>query len=257
MYTVITVDDNPWILNDIRRTFDFEKNGFRIAGEYTSAEEALPVILETKPDLIISDIRMEEMSGLDMARHCRENGLESIIVLLSGYERFDYAQEALRYDVFEYLLKPIDDAQVQALMTRILEKMKQRTRKEKTETATSPGDPFSRIPAYMEAHYNEEITLNDIAAYAFLNRTYVSELFPRKTGMSFTRYRNTLRIRHACEMIEKDSGSLTEIALAVGYDNLSRFSRVFRQIRGISPQQYRKEHTARKYAGETDKRSEI
>ncbi|MCQ2457528.1 MAG: AraC family transcriptional regulator [Clostridia bacterium] len=101
-------------------------------------------------------------------------------------------------------------------------------------------DNFQRITEYMEAHYNEQISLQDVASYAYLNRTYVSELFPKKLGMSFTSYRNLLRIRHACVMMEKSSMSLTEISRAVGYDALSSFSRVFRQIMGVPPQQYRK-----------------
>ncbi|MDO5435464.1 MAG: AraC family transcriptional regulator [Clostridia bacterium] len=108
----------------------------------------------------------------------------------------------------------------------------------------------------MEAHYNEEITLQDVASYAYLNRTYVSELFPKKLGMSFTRYRNLLRIRHACIMMEESGMSLTDISRAVGYDALSSFSRAFRQIMGVPPQQYRKTQLEEKAAGKMKGRKE-
>lgn len=237
MYTVITIDDNPWILDDIRRTFDFASNGFEVAGEFTSAEEALPVILSIRPDLIVSDIRMGKISGLDLAGICRENGLDSIIVLLSGYERFDYAQTAIRHQVFDYLLKPIDDSQVQELMERILSALHEKA------PASKPGtnDTFRQITDYIEAHYGQSISLNDVADLVHMNRTYVSELFTRNAGMSFPQYKAQVRIRHACEMIEQGGQSMTDIAFAAGFESLSRFSRVFSQLKGMSPQQYRQQ----------------
>lgn len=74
-----------------------------------------------------------------------------------------------------------------------------------------------------------------------MNRTYVSELFTRKAGMSFPQYKAQVRIRHACSMIEHGNTSMTDIAFAVGFESLSRFSRVFSQIKGVSPQQYRQQ----------------
>lgn len=236
MYTVITIDDNPWILDDIRRTFDFSSYGFEVAGEFTSAEDALPVILSVRPDLIVSDIRMGKMSGLDLAGICRENGLDSVIVLLSGYERFDYAQTALRYQVFDYLLKPIDDSRVQELMERILSVLN-----EKTPAVKPANDAFLQITDYIEAHYSQSISLGDVADLVHMNRTYVSELFTRNAGMSFPQYKAQVRIRHACEMIEQGGQNMTDIAFAAGFESLSRFSRVFSQIKGISPQQYRQQ----------------
>lgn len=237
MYTVITIDDNPWILDDIRRTFDFASNGFEVAGEFTSAEEALPVILSIRPDLIVSDIRMGKISGLDLAGICRENGLDSIIVLLSGYERFDYAQTAIRHQVFDYLLKPIDDSRVQELMERILSALHEKA------PASKPGtnDTFRQITDYIEAHYGQSISLNDVADLVHMNRTYVSEFFTRNAGMSFPQYKAQVRIRHACEMIEQGGQSMTDIAFAAGFESLSRFSRVFSQLKGMSPQQYRQQ----------------
>lgn len=237
MYTVICIDDNPWILDDIRRTFDFAANGFEVAGEFTCAEDALPAILSLRPDLIISDIRMGQMSGLDLAGICREQGLDSIIVLLSGYERFDYAQAALRYQVFDYLLKPIDDHRVKELMERIRHTLHRKT----AAAAPDTTDPFRKITDYIEAHYSQSISLNDVADHVHMNRTYVSELFTRRAGMSFPQYKAQVRIRHACDMIERGKTSMTDIAFAVGFESLSRFSRVFSQIKGVSPQQYRQQ----------------
>ena len=180
---------------------------------------------------------MGRISGLDLAGICRENGLDSIIVLLSGYERFDYAQTALRYQVFDYLLKPIDDQQVQELMDRILEALREKAPASKAGVR----DPFQQITEYIEAHFAQSLSLGDVADYVHMNRTYVSELFTKKAGISFSQYKAQVRIRHACEMIEQGGYRLTDIAFSVGFESLSRFSRVFSQIKGVSPQQYRQQ----------------
>lgn len=72
-----------------------------------------------------------------------------------------------------------------------------------------------------------------------MNKNYLSDLFSKKLGMTFTHYKNTVRIRKAKQMIDQGTRSLTEVATAVGFDSSSRFSKVFRQLEGISPQQYR------------------
>lgn len=119
MYRAMIVDDDKWAIEDIRKSFRFHDWGFEVVGEYNNAEDALAMILRAPPDLVISDIRMSKNSGLDMARICREQGVRTLFVIVSGYDSFSYVQDAFRYGVFFYLLKPIEDGQVCELMQRI------------------------------------------------------------------------------------------------------------------------------------------
>ena len=240
MRTVILIDDDVWALADMRETFHFDRYGFEIAGEYRSAEEAVSAMEKAAPDLIVSDICMSAGSGLDLAALCAEKHPGTVMILVSGHERFDYAQEAIRQGVFAYLLKPLLDSEVAETMDRLL---KQWPAPEGAPETELPGVPASdslvgRAMSYIEAHYDVSLPLETVAGALYVNKNYLSDLFSKNLGMTFTQYKNTVRISHAKELIRRGGLSMTEIARMTGFDSPSRFSKVFHQIEGISPQQY-------------------
>lgn len=156
VYKAVIMDDDRWALTDIRQTFDFENHGFQVVGAYGSVEEGLPAILALQPDLIVSDIRMAQKSGLDMARICRENGLSTQIILVSGYESFHYAQEAMRHGVFAYLLKPLQDLEVQDAMDRVTQKIEGL---QEEESPVFTDDSLGRAMSYITEHYMDSLPL--------------------------------------------------------------------------------------------------
>ncbi|MEC0227033.1 response regulator [Paenibacillus alba] len=108
MYSVIIVDDEPWAIKGIRNAFNWQQYGFEIIGQFTSAHKAIKFISEESPDLVFTDIRMPEISGLDLMRMTKEMGLDVDYVVVSGFAEFAYAQEAIRYGALDYCLKPLD-----------------------------------------------------------------------------------------------------------------------------------------------------
>lgn len=108
MYKVMIVDDELWAIKGIRNAFDWDKYGFEITGQFTSPSNAWKSICEEKPDLVFTDIRMPGMSGLDLMKKTKGQGLDVEFVIVSGYAEFEYAQEALRYGALDYFLKPVD-----------------------------------------------------------------------------------------------------------------------------------------------------
>ena len=240
MYRAIIIDDDQWALADMKRCFAFETYGFTLAGVYSNAEDALDDILKNQPDIIISDICMEHASGIDLARICRENAIESLIVLVSGYDDFTYVQQAFQWHVFQYLLKPLEDAKVAQVMQRAVDYLSGNHTATFHEERIS-DDPVDRALQLIEARYMEtDLRLETVAEELFVNKNYLSELFSQRTGMSFTNYKNNVRIRHAKAMIRSNTASLTQIAGNVGFDSASYFSRLFRQMVGMSPQEYKK-----------------
>ncbi|MCM3628706.1 response regulator [Paenibacillus glycanilyticus] len=108
MYKVMIVDDESWAIKGIRNAFDWDKYGFEIIGQFTSAYIAWDAIKEAKPDLVFTDIRMPDISGLDLMKRAKAHDLDIEFVVVSGYAEFEYAQEALRYGALNYFLKPLD-----------------------------------------------------------------------------------------------------------------------------------------------------
>ena len=112
MYTVFLVDDEPLICEGLQRLLDWPSLGYRIVGSASSAEAAMEEIRRLTPDVVITDVRLTGMSGIDMIRRLRIEGYQGQFIVISGHADFTYAQGAIRYGAKSYLLKPIDEREL-------------------------------------------------------------------------------------------------------------------------------------------------
>jgi len=112
MYSVFLVDDEPIVLDGIRSKIDWESSGFTFAGEATDGEIALSMILELKPDILITDIKMPFMDGLQLSETIKKTQPWIKIIILSGHDEFDYAKRAISIGIEDYLLKPFTSEDV-------------------------------------------------------------------------------------------------------------------------------------------------
>lgn len=123
MYKLFIADDEATIREGIKCLLDWEDLGYEIVGEAANGDQAYQMILEHHPDLVLLDIRMPGMTGLDVIREAKSRGFDGKIIILSGYSDFSYAQEAIRYGVLSYLTKPIDEDELAELVTKIREQL--------------------------------------------------------------------------------------------------------------------------------------
>jgi two-component system response regulator YesN len=128
MYNVLIVDDEPWIANGIKKLVDWESLGFTVVGEAFDGIAALEFIENNKPDVVISDIRMPGLDGIELLEQINLKKLDIKVILVSGYAEFDLAQKAVRFGAFDYLLKQIDKNKLFVALTR-LEKVLTKNRK--------------------------------------------------------------------------------------------------------------------------------
>lgn len=119
MYTALLVDDELWALAGLKGSLDWQAAGFRVIYETTNSIDALDAIVTYKPDVVFTDIRMPVYSGIDLIERCREQGIASEFVIVSGYAEFEYAKEAMKYGAFDYLLKPIKEEELGKLASRL------------------------------------------------------------------------------------------------------------------------------------------
>ncbi len=119
MYRVIIVDDEPWSVIGIQKTFAWKENGFEVVGIANDAYEALDKIAKLHPDLVLTDIRMPEMSGLELIENVKARGFACQFVILSGFGEFAYAQQALRYNVLDYVIKPISFKEADQMLKKV------------------------------------------------------------------------------------------------------------------------------------------
>lgn len=123
MYRTIVVDDEQSAKRSLRKIIEMEQLPFDVVSEADNGREALVQVQELAPDLVITDIRMPVMDGLALCSRIREQDLQLEIVMISGFSQFEYAQQAIRYGVADFLLKPIDSDQVAGTLKRIGEKL--------------------------------------------------------------------------------------------------------------------------------------
>lgn len=128
MYTVIVADDEQEIRRSLIRKVNWGEAGFQVIGEAENGAEALELVEKLEPDLLLTDIRMPFISGIELARQVREIRPATQIAFLSGYDDFSYAQQAIQYNIISYLLKPISSAELERELLKMKEKIDQKFR---------------------------------------------------------------------------------------------------------------------------------
>ncbi len=142
MYTVIVADDEEELRKALIRRVDWESVGFSVVGEAENGAEALELVEKLEPDLLLTDIRMPFITGIELARQVQEIRPATQIAFLSGYDDFSYAQQGIQYNIISYLLKPISSAE----LTEELLKMKKKI-DEKYENFASAGKKQEKLEA--------------------------------------------------------------------------------------------------------------
>lgn len=134
MYKVLIVDDEPWILKGIKASCNWEEHNCVIAYSTTDSVLAFNYIVENNPDIVITDIQMDEMTGIEMMRRTRAKGIYSEFVVISGYSKFDYAKDAIKYGAFDYLLKPVSKDELNTIVKELVHKLDSEGRKNNLST---------------------------------------------------------------------------------------------------------------------------
>lgn len=140
MVKLFLVEDEIVMRDGIKKHIDWEKEGIEFVGEASDGELALPMILETKPDILLTDIKMPFMDGLQLSEMIRKELPDTRIIILSGYDEFSYAQEAVRLGVTEYLLKPIAPAALLKSIKSVAEKIEEERKSEEAPAEAIPEE---------------------------------------------------------------------------------------------------------------------
>lgn len=243
MRTVFIADDENNIREGLKCIMDWKGAGFEVCGEASNGEEALNGILTKKPSLVLLDIKMPKMNGIDVIMHARENGYRGKVIILSGYSDFTYAQSAMRYGVDYYLTKPIDEDELSDSVTKIREAL------EKEEAASQNMLHFRRRAKDVVLHelitgigknddyqFSEE-EIQDLHLEADIYQVVIYENFLRETEAPTYSFADLLKVankeNHTFEHLEKDRN---EIILLKGNYALSRFQDFLSHYEKETPQ---------------------
>lgn len=247
MYKILIVEDEELIRKGMRFAMDFESLDCTVVAEASNGEEGIACIQTIAPDIVITDIRMPLKSGIDMLKETQEVGYSAIVI--SGYDDFAYAKEAMKYGVNEYLLKPVVPEELMDALERAKEKrdMRQRYDAQKTqearmqETCVLCEPPFvqdevvEHMIAYIRKHYGHKVILADVSKALNYSEALLHRRFKEYTTHTFNDYLNRYRIQKAIEMMKEQRYYLYDIATLCGFNDYKYFSSVFKKYVDGSP----------------------
>jgi two-component system response regulator YesN len=247
MYHLLIVDDEVNIADGLALMFrESQLPLTRVETAYTGSQ-ALEYCRKGPVDIVLSDIRMPGMNGLELLNSVRDNWQHVIFIFLTGYAEFDYAKRALQGHAHNYLLKPAEDEEVLAAVEKAIaahEKEMKLVRTSVSKTLETPkrvtDDSFLQgIQTYIAANLDKDLSLESLAGRFYVNPSYLSRIFHQQSGEQLSHYIERTKMTTARELLEDPRYKVYEIAVRVGYSNPNYFAKVFRKNFGLSPNEFR------------------
>ena len=251
MIKVLVIDDEPMQRQGIVRLTPWADFGAEVVGAAGSGMEGILLAREHRPDVLIVDIKMPGLSGLDVIAQLREE-LHAEYIILSGYGEFELAQRAISLGVCAYLLQPLDDDELAAAVRLAADHIEERRFRLHDDSGAEGADYVHlSLPQeepirgyllhavrHMEEHMAEPITVREVADELGLSVSYLHKLFAR-CGTSFSSYLTDCRLRRAGQMLREGDEKIYAVAAACGYQDTRYFSKIFQKHMGVKPTEYR------------------
>lgn len=246
-YLVLVIDDNKVIANSLSKFIENEVEGFTVAEHFSDGSEAIDYIDKNHVDVIITDVKMHNVSGIDVAKYVCEKDLGIEVIIVSAYKDFEYAREAMDYGVRKYLVKPVLPEELENVLKKIKNildvkkdvQVKDAQSTEITAEQNSMKDEvvIQKAIDYINKNYMHPISLADVAKKVYLSEFYFSKLFKKQIDKSFTEYLVQVRMEKALELLKTKKYKIYEISGMVGYES-NYFVKVFKNYTGFTPREY-------------------
>ena len=241
---VLLVDDEIMIREGFKRLFDWEAHDCEVVGEAADGMEALAKLDALEPDIAIMDINIPIMNGLKVIQLSRIKHPDTAFVIVSGYDDFAYCREALRLQITDYILKPVNYEEFGTCIDNLKIALFQRQSSGAGEQREER--PIHGITRYLQEHLAEEVSLFVLAEEFHLSAQYISQLFKNEIGVGFLAYLTNIRMERAKQLLLSTSLSIAEVSEQSGYSDYRVFTKVFKKAEGITPSQYRRDFIAAK-----------
>lgn len=259
MIRVLIVEDEEIIRKGLIGSIDWESKGYVIIGEAINGVDGLEKIIKYRPDLIITDIKMPKMTGLEMIKECYKKGIYFESILLTSYGEFEYAKEGINLEVVDYILKPLDED----LLYLALDKVKYRLQKQKKIEIVGTQEEESEVIVYfdigvyiekvklknkyvykalkkIQENYDKKINIFDISDELEISAGYLSRKFKEELDETFLVILNKYRIEKSIKLLLEEKLKMYEISNKVGFTDYKHFYCVFKKHVGIVPGEFKK-----------------
>lgn len=257
MIRVVIVEDEEIIRKGLINTIDWIEKDCNIVGEAINGLDGLEKIRELKPDLVITDIKMPNLNGLEMIKRCQSENIVFESILLTSYGEFEYAKEGINIGVVEYLLKPLDEELLYKALDKVKQKLENMKNLEVLEKVSKTKEEleFFNINIYFEKaqtknkyvyktlqkiqnRYNEKISIIEIADELGVSSGYLSRKFKEELEETFLEILNKYRVQKAMKLLVKEDLKMYEISEKVGFSDYKHFCTVFKKYLGMAPGEF-------------------
>lgn len=257
--TILIVDDEPRTRQGLKKTLDTWANGKYEIISASNGGEAIEFMQKQKVHILITDISMPEITGLQLLQIAKEQNIFPVIIVISAYSEFQYAQEALRLGVINYLLKPISKKVLIEAVEEAIQLVEKQERAgiiekvvDKKLVQANTENPSNRVPIreainYINNHLQNELSQKEVADHVHLNPSYLSVLFKEHVKLTFSEYVTRRRIQRAKELLISTSLPVNDIAEESGYKTAKYFIKIFKELEGMTPSAYRKTNNERAF----------
>ncbi len=223
MIRAIIADDEAAGSVIIRYFIKMGKLPIEIVDEARDGEAALEMIRRERPDLIFLDIQMPCLNGFELMRAVPDANY----IIITAYESFQYAQQALRLGAKDILLKPVEFEPFCDAITRAL------------GWKFTKNHLTNEIIEYIQQNYTQKIEVNELARMYYTTASHIARTFKKHMGMGVISYLHEVRIQKAISLMQNTDTGIKEIAETVGYENINNFYKYFKQMTGCTPAAYR------------------
>ena len=243
MFKVAVFDDNPLILKSIASTIKWDKLDCVVEGTAENGNDAFKILKEKSIDIIISDIKMPGMDGLSLVKKFYEMGQHAKIILITVFQEFELARQAVHLGVFDMLTKPLSNESICASVSRAVKLLKEESGNQPEVMPFSAPENASSLVRHaiehLNRHYTAEITLDSVSEYFQVSPNHLSRIFKRETGLGFVEILTKIRMAEALKLLESPDIKVYAVAEQVGYSDYTYFYQVFKKYYNVSPQKYR------------------
>lgn len=242
IFSVLVVEDEKLIAKNIAKNIEKANPKFKVIGIVYNGEDALDFIKQQTPNVIVTDIQMPVIDGIELIRRISEYNNYIKCILLSGHDDFSYAKSAIEYGAFAYLLKPVNLDELSNVLKKLeitffsSYEMISSVQKSPCYTSEEIAD---LVKKYIEQNYNQPIDLNTIASHFSFSPSYLTKIFTKHAHITPSKYILNYRINIAKQLLGDFSLTINMVANMVGYTDPFYFSKSFKTIVGMSPASYR------------------
>ncbi|TXK85054.1 response regulator [Paenibacillus sp. N3.4] len=267
MFKLLIAEDVKTVRDTLVHSIPWERLGIVLLGAVENGEEALTWMDREEPDLLLTDIGMPKMNGLELIAAVKARNPEIRCLILSGLNEFEHARQAVKLQVLDYVLKPIDPVEIEAVLSRATEELR-KEREERQGVAFAVQSVKEKLPNLLESlspaewsgslkkkrlveqalqyikevYTHRELSLSDVADSVGLSDKYLNLLFKEVTGTTINHAIIRLRMEEAARLLKDPAIKIYEICDQIGYTDQDHFRESFKKQFGLTPTDYRNKY---------------